>query len=633
MISLSSIFLLALLPSSLHASSPLAPTSDFRSRPDLHAPTIDLQVFAPELVSPGYIFLTPYRNEDAGPYIYDNLGQLVWSGAGTQGASDSHNLHVCEYKAKDHLCFFQGHQHHGWARGHGVIMDVNYRVVRTVEAVGSATQTDMHEFRLIDGGKRALVTVYQPRAYDLGPFGIGPGLGWIQDSMFQEIDVETGELLFEWRALDHIAPSFSYTCIACTDTSGDGLTRDTPWDYFHINSIDKNSDGDYLISARHVAAVYKISGKDGQILWQLNGANPTFKNNENLHFSSQHHAQWIAENDTHAAISLFDNASNTFNKTHPESRGMLVGINYTDRSAIMLREWVAPEKTGISAGSQGNTQILPNHNVFIGWGDHAFYSEHLDTGEAVMYGKLAQWGSDVMMYRCNKYSWVGNPLTTPSLWTYSKSGTNDSSLQFYVSWNGATQVRAWKFYTSDSASGPWTMTGLMNKTGFETNFSTRAVKEWSFAEAIDGDGKPLKRSSVTKTFVPSEFIVAGCDDQGCNPIPHLREGEVFEKTIPVVSNRGKFYTQGYNTARYYPELSRRLVSIPSFGIAFSLGVAMLILLAVGAVLGSRRVLGILGSCVDGALRLGRGEGGVRRRFAGGVISPRYQKLDSEQGTT
>ena len=88
-------------------------------------------------------------------------------------------------------------------------MNKNYRIVRTVEAVGSATQMDMHEFRLIDGGKRALVTIYQPRQYDLGAFGVGPGVGWIHDSVFQEIDVETGELLFEWRSLDHIAPSFS----------------------------------------------------------------------------------------------------------------------------------------------------------------------------------------------------------------------------------------------------------------------------------------------------------------------------------------------------------------------------------------------------------------------------------------
>lgn len=614
-------------------SNASSPTSIFRSRPDLHAPIIELDVLRPERVSPGYVFLAPYRNTDPGPYIYDNAGHLVWSGAGTQGASTAHNPHVCQFRGRDHLCFFQGSQHHGWARGHGVIMDSQYRVVRTVEAVGAATQADMHEFRLIDGGRRALITVYQPRAYDLGPFGVGPGLGWIQDSLFQEIDVETGELLFEWRALDHIAPSFSYTCIDCTDTSGNGLTRDTPWDFFHINSIDKNDDGDYLISARHVAAIYKISAKDGSILWQLNGANPTFQN-VNLHFSSQHHAMWVRENETFSVLSLFDNASNTFNITNSESRGLLIAIDHVERTAFPLREWLAPEENGILAGSQGNMQILPDHNVFIGWGDHAFYSEHLDTGEPVMYGKLAYWGSDVMMYRCNKHPWVGNPLTTPSLWTYSRTGTDNSSLAFYVSWNGATEVVSWNFYTADSASGPWTLTGKANKTGFETEYRSHVVKDWAFAEAIDRNNQPLKRSGVTKTFVPSDFIVAGCDDRGCDPVPPLEQGETFDKMVPVVSNRGKFYTQGYDATHYYPALPRLLNGLPMSNVAFPLGFTVVLIAVSCFILGKRRVMGVFTSCLElttsGVSGLSRATSGREGR---GLLSPRYWKLDGGENLT
>ncbi|KAH6637526.1 ASST-domain-containing protein [Boeremia exigua] len=567
-----------------------SPTSIFRSRPDLHAPIINFDILRPELLAPGYLFLAPYRNTDPGPYIYDNNGQLVWSSAGTLGGSTSHNPHVCEYQGADHICFFQGNQHHGWARGHGVIMNNNYRVVRTVEAVGAATQMDMHEFRLIDGGKRALVTIYQPRQYDLGAFGVGPGIGWIHDSLFQEIDVETGELLFEWRALDHIAPSFSYTCIDCTDTSGNGLTRDTPWDFFHINSIDKNAEGDYLISARHVGAVYKISGVTGQVIWQLNGANPTFKN-VNLHFSSQHHALFFKENATHTLISLFDNASNTFNITNRESRGMLIGINHVQRTASKLHEWRAPEERGILSGSQGNMQILPEKNFFIGWGDHAYFSEHLPSGEAVMYGKVAQRASDVMMYRCNKYVWKGEPLTSPSLWTYSR--TDSSNLVFYVSWNGATEVRYWNFFTADSSNGPWKLAGTANKTGFETEYTLSSSKGWAYAEALDADHKPLKRgrSSIVKTFVPSDLIVLGCDDRGCDDIKPLQEGEEFNKTMPEVGDRGENYTTnlGVNTVNYYPILkytahgwSLSALTIP----------AVLILLVAGGVsfiLGKRRL--------------------------------------------
>ncbi|KAJ8105869.1 hypothetical protein OPT61_g9920 [Boeremia exigua] len=569
-----------------------SPTSVFRSRPDLHAPIISFDILRPELLAPGYIFLAPYRNTDPGPYIYDNNGRLVWSSAGTLGGSTAHNPHVCEYQGADHICFFQGHQHHGWARGHGIIMNKNYRVVRTVEAVGAATQMDMHEFRLINGGKRALVTIYQPRPYDLGAFGLGPGLGWIHDSVFQEIDVETGELLFEWRALDHIAPSFSYTCIDCTDTSGNGMTRDTPWDFFHINSIDKNADGDYLISARHVGAVYKISGVTGSVIWQLNGANPTFKNAD-LHFSSQHHALFFKENATHTVISLFDNASNTFNITNRESRGMLIGINHVQGTASKLHEWRAPEEKGILSGSQGNMQILPEKNVFIGWGDHAYFSEHLPSGEAVMYGKVAQPASDVMMYRCNKYVWRGEPLSTPSLWTYSRTGSEASNMVFYVSWNGATEVRFWNFYTADSSTGPWELSGTANKTGFETEYKLKGSMGWAYAEALDADRQPLKRgrSSIVKTFVPSDLIASGCDDRGCDDIIPLKEGEAFNKTMPEVGDRGDNYTKdlGVNTINYYPILA---YSVRGWSLSALTIPVVLILLIIGGIcfiLGKRRL--------------------------------------------
>ncbi|OCK74212.1 hypothetical protein K432DRAFT_420425 [Lepidopterella palustris CBS 459.81] len=530
-----------------------SPTSVFRSRPDLHAPIVTLELLRPELVSPGYVFLAPYRNIDPGPYIYDNDGQLIWSGAGTHGASTAHNPHVCEYQGRDHLCFFQGNQHHGYARGHGVIMDSSYRVVKTIEAAGSASPTDMHEFRLVKSGKSALVTIYQPRPYDLGDYGIRPGLGWIMDSVFQEIDVQTGNLIFEWRSTDHISPSFSYTLAASTDTSGDGLSNDSPWDYFHINSIDKNANGDYLISARHMAAVYKISGQDGHIIWELNGANPTFLN-INLHFSSQHHALWLCENVTHTILSLFDNASNTFNITNDQSRGMIVAIDHTERTATMIRNWGAPEPEGILAGSQGNLQLLPNRNVFIGWGDHAYYSEHLDSGEAVMYGKLAYMGSNVMIYRCSKYNWVATPLTAPALWTYSRTGANDSDMLLYTSWNGATEVRSWNFYASDTVSGPFQLVGKKPKVSFETEFRLQFMKAWCFAEAIDGHGNPLRRSAVVRTFVPSEAIESGCDDRGCNAVPPLPEGKFFEILIPETNNRGANYTRGYITSTYYPSL-------------------------------------------------------------------------------
>jgi hypothetical protein len=65
-----------------------------------------------------------------------------------------------------------------------------------------------------------------------------------------------------------------------------------PWDYFHINSVDRDSKGNYVISARHCKAVYYIDGSTGEILWKLGGKNSTFTMGENTHFAFQHDARF-----------------------------------------------------------------------------------------------------------------------------------------------------------------------------------------------------------------------------------------------------------------------------------------------------------------------------------------------------
>ncbi|KAJ9631942.1 hypothetical protein H2203_000343 [Taxawa tesnikishii (nom. ined.)] len=504
-----------------------------------------MEIMKQELVSPGYVFIAPYRNVDPGPYIYDNWGNLVWSGAGSSGPKTAHNPHVCQYRGEDHLCYFQGEQHQGFARGHGVIMDKNYRIVKTVESSGAGASADMHEFRMTpySNSTTALVTVYQPRMYDLttnSRFNIKSGMGWIVEGVFQEVEIDTGNVVFEWRSTDHLDPSLSYTFPGTTDTSGNGLHEDTPWDYFHINSIDKNSEGDYLISARHMAAIYKLSGVDGHIMWEMG-----------------HHARWISENGTHTLLRFYDNASNGYNRTDAFSHGYIISINHIDNTATMIAQYGAPEQSGgILSGSQGNMQLLPNGNVHIGWGEHAYFTEHTPDGQAVMYGKLADRASNVMVYRSNKYNWTATPLTKPALWTYSRSKQRRSGTVFYVSWNGATEVRSWNFYTSQNATGPFTFVGNVIKTGFETRMVTTNHTEWAFAEAMDANGNALERSVIAKTFVPSDSLRAFCDDYGCGKAEASGPGDRLSKDPKYTPVKEEYLSinRDFNTSKYYADL-------------------------------------------------------------------------------
>ncbi|KAK5684140.1 hypothetical protein LTS10_004004 [Elasticomyces elasticus] len=569
-----------------------SPVFSFKSRPDLHAPIIDFTILRPELVTPGYLFLAPYRNLDPGPYIYDNWGNLIWSGAGESGPKTSHAPRVCTYQGKDHICFFEGEQHQGFARGHGVIMDQNYRVVRTVDSSGAGASSDMHEFKMtpFSNGTTVLMTIYQPRQFDLtvNPrFNVEHGMGWLVEGMFQEVEIDTGKVIFEWRSLDHVDPGLSWTMPSSTDTSGDGLHERTPWDYFHLNSIDKNIEGDYLISARHVSAIYKLSGKDGHIMWQM-GGNAATIHTTNFVFSYQHHARWVAENATHTTLSFYDNGSNTFNHTNKFSHGWIVIIDHVAATATMTQEWGAPEpEGGLLSGSQGNMQMLPGGGCHIGWGEHAYFSEHTADGSAVMYGKVAERASNVMIYRSNKYNWTGTPETKPALWTYSRAGER---MAFFVSWNGATEVASWNFYTANTASGNYTLSGNSKKKGFETEYHASMMKPWSYAEALDIDGKPLSASVVARTFQPSRNLAEYCNDRGCDsPKKTSDEHHVTYDTDFTPEDRYLSPNRGFDTQTYYAEVTSnsttKTTTKPSTNGKHTSSTREVVLVALGALIG------------------------------------------------
>ena len=400
-------------------------------------------------------------------------------------------------------------------------MDKHYRIVNSVEPAGSSVSMDEHEFMLQSDGKSALLATYHPRAWDLSAWGIVDGVGWIQDCVFQEVDVETGELLFEWRASDHIELSESLVAPSETEVAGDGRTKDTPWDYFHINSIDKNADGDYLISARHVSAIYKISSKDGRVIWRLSGVRSDFEL-QGFSFSSQHDARFMSENATHTVMSLFDNASNGFNQTEEFSWSMKIALDHRNNSAQLLQRYGAPDARygGLLAKSQGNMQILPNGNIVSGWGNNCMLSEHLENGTAIFYSWIALTGT--MIYRVYKANWTAEPLTLPNLVVYSKQ---EERTAFYVSWNGATEVTHWKFYGAHEKEGPYDPVAIVKKTGFETRYQHHNFRRWAYVEALH-DRQLLRKSSVEQAFVPSPALRDACDDWMCSMSSDIEQSDV-----------------------------------------------------------------------------------------------------------
>lgn len=297
-------------------------------------------------------------------------------------------------------------------------------------------KVDLHEFHITQD-ETAVYTVYQVRQVDLSEVG-GPVQGWIFDSIFQEVNIETNELLFEWRATDH----FTYTESA-DNRHSDGDSPRHPWDWFHINSIDKDSEGNFLISSRYLNGLAYIHGSSGEVLWQLGGQNNLFDDLSDgaaTNISWQHHArfqpQYESSNNT-KVISIFDNSSRGKEAPEHPSRGLIVDLDTAKMTASVRAQYWNPIQ--IISQSQGSMQVLDNGHVLLGYGYDAAWTEFGADGEVlcdVHFGPRVGFGKGaVLSYRVFKQKWIGQPLTLPDV---ALSGTTAS-----VSWNGATEVVTW----------------------------------------------------------------------------------------------------------------------------------------------------------------------------------------------
>ena len=213
----------------------------FRSAPGLTPAVLTVTKSSPAAARGGDIFLATYPGPGAmGPMIVDPRGQLVYFkplGANTFAT----NVRVQRYAGRPVLTWWQGTiSNHGFGLGQDEIYSSAYRPIATVRA-GNGLLADLHELQLTARGS-ALITAWKPLYCDLAPGG-GRARAAVYDTVFQEIDIRTGLVMYEWDPLEHVALSDSYMPIG-------GASVAWPYDWFHLNSIALASDGSLLISAR-----------------------------------------------------------------------------------------------------------------------------------------------------------------------------------------------------------------------------------------------------------------------------------------------------------------------------------------------------------------------------------------------
>jgi hypothetical protein len=273
----------------------------------------------------------------------------------------------------------------------------------------------------------------------------------------------------------------------------------------HANSIERLPDGDYLLSAHNTYALYKISHKDGTILWRLGGKKSDFEWIGEGLFAGQHDARCHMQNETHMLISIFDNANGPGEPriSYDFSRGILVSLR-TDTdpmTAQVVKSYDHPWEDYVPA--RGNFQVLSNGNAFIGWSRWSLHSEHAADGELIMEAHLK---SRMKTYRSYKLSWVGLPRLPPDVNSTVVAIGDDQTMMtiVYVSWNGATEVATWNLYTKHR-NGSSQLVASERRRGFETALTHIDYAECVFVEALALNGSVLGRSGDVMSTIASPF--------------------------------------------------------------------------------------------------------------------------------
>jgi hypothetical protein len=452
--------------------NPAAPA--FKSRPDLLPPVLQHSVVQSDTAA-GLFLLTPSalptgKGVDVaaqigaglgqpGLMIADEQGRVVWFQPTSVLAC---NLQVQSYDGKPVLTYWEGLESNGIGFGVGHVLDTSYRQIAAVTG-GNGLQADLHELQLTPQGT-ALITAYVKRAADLTAVK-GPAKGTVWESVVQEIDLKTGKVLLDWRSLDHVPVSHTYSAL----TPG-------PFDYFHVNSVAVYGDDELLVSARNTWALYRINRKTGEVNAHINGRASDYKMSPGTNFYWQHHARQVSP----GVVTLFDDGAAPAEEAR--SRALVLAVDDSARTVRLTKAFSHP--ANLLTPYEGSVQLLGDDGVVVGWGAQPYFTQFGANGELVFDGRFP---TGAQSYRAFRSPWNATPPSLPDV-----AVAKDSLEQVVVSvsWNGATEVSIWQVLSGRSAS-TLVPIAAAPKAGFETAITTRPTGTLLAVAALDASGKRL----------------------------------------------------------------------------------------------------------------------------------------------
>ena len=428
----------------------------------------------------GRILVTPrshperVRSDQHSVMMLSDRGDLLWYSPRPNVARD---LKTVRYRGRRMLAYYE------WApRGESfyALLDRRYRIVKRIRA-SNGYRINTHELQLTPAGT-AYLSAYRPvrlAAYSRP----------VMDFVIQEIDLETGDTLFEWHALDHVPPSASYE-----PPDGRGS-----WDYFHGNSIEPPSSrrGNIIVSARNTSAVYGINRRTGAVRWTLGGKQDDFglvKHHPGRQFCAQHDARRQPNGD----ITLFDNGGPALGNMRDcpvhEARVMRFRLDLRRRKAHLVRtigsERSSPTGAGHFAWAMGNAQRQGDGDMLVSWGTSGALTRVAPSGRVTFGMQFERY-----TYRAVRSAWTGRPRGRP-LVAARRDGRGSTTV--WASWNGATEISRWRVLAGSRPSALRRVARTFRFRGLETTMRVATSARYVAIVAVSAGGRALGRSRTVR---------------------------------------------------------------------------------------------------------------------------------------
>lgn len=237
------------------------------------------------------------------------------------------------------------------------VMDAGFNSLAVVQALpfpdGNTYAVDLHDHVIVDDGHyilgvRASKTVSNiPSLPGQSLFVAGTGL--------QEI--VNGVAVFNWLSTDH--PEL-YAC----SVTNNNFAASAGADYAHWDSLEVDTDGNWIASFRHMDAVLKINHAGGAVAWILGGPCDQFGLSATQKFSRQHDARRASD----GRLTLFDD-----NPSSGASRVLSFNLDEAGKTLVTSN----PALPGFAAYSSdphasfnlGSAQWFADGRVLVGWGE------------------------------------------------------------------------------------------------------------------------------------------------------------------------------------------------------------------------------------------------------------------------